>query len=510
VLKRFPDMQDYADGWDTWWSKNRRLLIEAHADIAAPINTVTQQLTESIKVVSGDFEAAINVERTARIDADGAMASLITTVEANYMTADAAISASVVTEATARVTADAALATSITTVTTNYVTADATIAASVVTEANARSTADAALASSISTVIANYQAADTTLQTNINTAVASVTTEATARAAADSAEATLRTAADSTLTTSIGTVNSAVIAEASTRSSADGALSSSISSVIAAYTAADATISASVTTEATARAAADGTIHAQWGVSIDVNGSVVGRIHLDGTGGTSEFSVEATKFTVWNGTAKVPPFQVVGGVVRVNALAIASSDVSGLAATATSSDYTSVTGTKPPSNADVTLSAINGGLVITGGGLILNGTPVIMSSNYVAGTSGWIIDGDGDVEFSSGVFRGTLKAASIDFATIFIRETTGSEGGQFRMDVPTGYSGYWNVDVSSAAILRFFTDSGFVGTPTAEFQSHLKVTGNMQFGTYTAGALAIGGRITVIDAGGTARQLLCA
>src|SRR5690606_10067599 len=137
-------------------------------------------------------------------------------------------------------------------------------------------------------------------------------------------------------------------AEASTRSSAVATLTTNLG-----------TVSSAVSTETSARVAADGSIHAKWGVALDVNGSVIGRVNLDGTNQSSEFSVDATKVTVWNGTSNVPPFQVVGGVVRVSSLSIISSDVSGLGTLATQNDvdYSDVTGTKPPPGADVTLTA---------------------------------------------------------------------------------------------------------------------------------------------------------
>ncbi len=82
---------------------------------------------------------------------------------------------------------------------------------------------------------------------------------------------------------------------------------------------------ARVTTEAGIRATADSSlggsissVQARWGVSIDVNGNVVGRIRLDGTGSTSEFSVLASSFKVWDGVSTA--FQVFtgsGGKVRM-------------------------------------------------------------------------------------------------------------------------------------------------------------------------------------------------
>lgn len=106
-----------------------------------------------------------------------------------------------------------------------------------------------------------------------------------------------------------------------------------------------------------------------------------------------------------------------GNVSGLGSLAVQNGvsvgQVSGLGALATQSSvaYNSLTGTKPPENADVTLAALNGDLVVTSGGLTLTGGR-IRSGNYVAGTSGWIINSDGAVEFHSGTFRGGLMIAN--------------------------------------------------------------------------------------------------
>lgn len=135
---------------------------------------------------------------------------------------------------------------------------------------------------------------------------------------------------------------------------------------------------------------------------------------------TSEVAFTASSFKVYNGTTTVAPFQVVGGQVRITGdLVLQQADIPAI-------DWGSqVTGTgKPANNADVTLSAINGGLTITSGGLTLNGTPSIKSNNYVAGSAGWAIKGDGSVEFADGTFRGTIDVGSGD--TRFYKPTAGA------------------------------------------------------------------------------------
>ena len=85
----------------------------------------------------------------------------------------------------------------------------------------------------------------------------------------------------------------------------------------------------------------------------------------------------------------------------------------------------------------------------------------IQSSNFVTGISGYKISGDGSVEFSDGIFRGVLSAATIDIG--------GSDDSSFHIDI-TGnlWLGAANFNiatnpfvVSSAGVLR--AGSGTIG-----------------------------------------------
>jgi hypothetical protein len=129
-------------------------LMPAHV---ARVNVITDPVTGEQRGLPS--KPAMDWEEFQHNFNRSALASLdtrITTVETNYTTADATISASVVTEQIARTSADAALASSITTVTANYTAADAAITASVTSEATARSSADGALAADITTFTASY------------------------------------------------------------------------------------------------------------------------------------------------------------------------------------------------------------------------------------------------------------------------------------------------------------------------------------------------------------------
>lgn len=266
--------------------------------------------------------------------------------------------------------------------------------ASVRSEQVARVSGDEALASSITSLSASVTSDLATLSTRIDD-------EEETRIADDEALAS-RT---STLESQVQTPTTGLLARVTTIESTYATDSDVSAAITTALSVASADAAAQVATETSARIAADGSIHAKWGVAIDVNGNIIGRVNLDGTNQSSEFSVVADKFTVWNGTTTVPVFQIVGGVVRVTgSLVIAASDISGLAATATSSDYTAITGTKPPANADVTLSAINGGLTVTGGGITLSAGGAIKggASNFSTGTGFFLGYESGQYKFRVG------------------------------------------------------------------------------------------------------------
>lgn len=136
--QRVPIIDRYRRWTPIWW-KWIKPLLESVDQNSASIVTVT--------ATANNAAAAITTEQTVRADADAALASQITTIQAAYQAADATLSAAVTTEAVARASADSALASQITTVQAAYQAADATLTAAVSTEASARASADGTLAS---------------------------------------------------------------------------------------------------------------------------------------------------------------------------------------------------------------------------------------------------------------------------------------------------------------------------------------------------------------------------
>lgn len=227
------------------------------------------QWVEAMDFGFADWFSAINIERTARVDEDEALAAEITTLTS----AVNLNAANILSEANTRANQDSSLANSITsltaTVTSNYNTLNAAIQ----TEATARADGDTALSQSI-----------TTLQSTVNSNTSAIQTEATARANAD-------TALSQSITTLQSTVNGNTTA---------------------------------IQTEATTRANADNSLFAQYTVKVEANGYVSG-FGLASTANnatpTSEFIVRADTFAIASpsgpGIAPAEPF-----IVRTTATTI--------------------------------------------------------------------------------------------------------------------------------------------------------------------------------------------
>lgn len=365
--------------------------------------------------------AAITNEATARSNADVALSGRISTVEANYQTADQVdtrattiANAKVADEATARTNADSALSTRISTVESNYQTAAqvdtratnvaTTIANSkVADEATARTNADNALSGRISTVESNYQTAAQVDSRATTIANAKVAEEATTRANADTAISGRVSTVESnyqnsTQVNSIATTvaNAKVAEEATARTNADGALSTRIDTVVSTVNGHDARI----TTAQSAAATVDGRVNAIHSLSVNAGGKIAGYV-AQSNGSVSNFDILATTFRVSDGTTTLAPFTVTGGNVFINgSLTISNGNGQTLAQT-----QASAAGGSPVNMVNVT------------------GTTV--AKNSVTGSGGWT------VAYGREMIRG---ASSMSFRTngtciVGLRQTIPSAGG---------------------------------------------------------------------------------
>jgi hypothetical protein len=115
------------------------------------------------------------------------------------------------------------------------------------------------------------------------------------------------------LQSSVGTVSASVTAEASTRANADSALATSIGTVsttVAGHTASIATYATSISG-----------LQAKAGISIDVNGHIVGW-ELNNGGGSGEAIFRVDKFKITSASGNSTPFQVVGSDVFIKSAII--------------------------------------------------------------------------------------------------------------------------------------------------------------------------------------------
>jgi hypothetical protein len=231
--------------------------VDADSALASSITTVQAQRNLDFAVVVSNNQA--------RIDGDAANAVSINGLIARVGTAEAAI----VTEQSVRAAADSAAASTVNALGVSLGTTNALIS----TNNQARVDGDAANASSISvlnvqrgsdyalivsnnTARINGDAANTTLITGLTSRMGSaesaILTEQNTRATADSAQVTQT----NTLITRVGAAEAATVTEQTARVNADGALSTRIDAVVATAGAAG----AAVVTEQTARANADGAL----------------------------------------------------------------------------------------------------------------------------------------------------------------------------------------------------------------------------------------------------------
>ena len=204
---------------------------------SAPPGAVRAQLTIAVTSAVMQFQAfhwirleaatfvmsKVLTEETARITADTALASTVTTLAAQVVVGDQTNTAAIVTEQTARATADTALANTVTTLAAQVVGNKTSSDAALVTEQTARATADTALANTVTTLAAQVTSGD---QAN----TAAIVTEQTARADADGA----LTTRINTVAASAATNAAAIVTEQTARANADGALTNSVTTLTAA------------------------------------------------------------------------------------------------------------------------------------------------------------------------------------------------------------------------------------------------------------------------------------
>ena len=330
----------------------------ATADTAVANRTTTLESTVNNGTTGvAATSARLTTEENTRATQTSALATRATTLEStvnNPTTGVAAAIARITAEESTRASADSAISSSVSTLTSTVNGQSANIT----TLQNTTSTLSSSL-STLQTTVSSQGVSITTAQTAANTAqTAANTAQNAANAAQNTANDKIKTFIQGTTPTAsavgdlwIDTANNNRIKRWSGSAWVDASdvrittLSSSVDSIATANTTRDSTVAnltttvsaqstaisnaqgtanaatVAVTTEANARANADGTLSARASLYLDVNNNIAGykigsSVNLDGTV-TSVFSITADTFKIFNGSSKVSPFYVTGGVVHM-------------------------------------------------------------------------------------------------------------------------------------------------------------------------------------------------
>ena len=320
--------------------------------------------------------------------------------------------------------------------------AAATSANTATTKANEASTS--ATSASTSATTASTKAGDAlTYSNNAATSATNAAGSATTAATQAGISTTSKNAAGVSAAAALVSQNAAATSESNASGSAASASSTltNINSVVANAA------SAAVSTEATARINADDKLFAQYTVKVDTNGYVSGyglASTLRDANPTSEFSVRADKFYIANpagpSIAPAVPFIVrttaatINGVsvpvgvyitdgfiqngtittAKIGNAAIDTAKIGDAQITTAKIGDGQITTAKIGS-AQITTAKIGDGQITAAkiGDAEISSAKIansIQSSNYAAGSTGWIINKTGAVEFQNATLRGTLKS----------------------------------------------------------------------------------------------------
>lgn len=276
--------------------------LEDIAQIVSELATKVEMVTDGNKMeifhrkeaIAG-VEAFVRQEVTTLVDANGAVAQMLTELESRV---NDDIAAQLSEEKQTRATADSALSASVTQLQAKV---NNDITAAISNEQIARADADSAISAQV-----------TSLQAKVNNDItAAINSEAVTRANADSALSGQIT----TLTSKVNANEAAITTEQQARTTADSALSSQLTTVSSRVGNAE----TSITQQATS---IDG-LKAQYTVKINSNGHVVGfglaSTATTGGGTASEFSIVADRFKVVKPgtTSAIPVFMVDAALNRV-------------------------------------------------------------------------------------------------------------------------------------------------------------------------------------------------
>lgn len=401
-----------------------------------------------------DNFAAVTQEIVARANADEALATQITTVAAGIDQNTAAI----IAETTARTTADTALATDITTLASTVNTNNSTLTAAIQTEATTRASADTALASNI-----------TTLQTTVGTNTTSIQTN---QQSIDGVKGLYTVRMDNN-----GFLSGFGLISEFTQDPPEVPTSTFLVNVdkfAVAIPPSSLSNWQSLTSYAANRI-----------VSIPGNTDKMLVCKVAGTSGVSTPSISGAigslvndANVVWQIASRVP-FYALTNTTTINGQSIAPGVYIDGASIANATIGNAQIANAAIDNAkisDLSASKITAGSISVG--------EYVQSSNYIADNQGWRINGDGNVEFSNAVVRGTVFATDGEFTGTVKAASTILGGSAESFYVGTGlFAGY----VGSTYVFRVGDPDG---TNLRWNGSSVSTTNiNISNGTLTAGLI---------------------
>lgn len=353
---------------------------------------INSQFQENILVVSNDLEAlaqqiisltaqlndettnrnaAIDIERTARVNSNSALAQQITTLTANISDESSTRSAQVQNLETALVTANEAMASNVLNLNANFSTLENNVSSQILDQQVVMSTATDAFAQDLQTLTATVNTTDTEVRSLI-------TNESVVRSNEFGAMAQNISILSTNFSNDITNTNALITQEATARSDADSALATQINTV-------NSSVGDLTTTVNTYSSSING-IEGKWGVTINANGQLTGLEILGGGSTQSAIKLRADRFELRDTAGNLMigsgiNYGFVSGGPPANANFVNNtnqlSDGAGLGNTAT---WSSVSGTgKPANNATVNNGAfanLNGSLTAANHGTYISNLAV--------------------------------------------------------------------------------------------------------------------------------------
>jgi len=142
---------------------------------------------------------------------------------------------------------------------------------------------------------------------------------------------------------------------------------------------------------------------------------------------------------------------------------------------------------------ELTATKIKAG-TITSSVITLDGAnSVIKSANYAAGTTGWVIKGNGDAEFANTSIRGTVTAGSVTTTglTIYANGAVATSSGKFGI-TDGGVLSATGVTISGAITATSGSFTGAVTATSGTFTGTINASGGTMTGYLKAGDVYIG------------------